>query len=681
MPPKTVDIPGLGSVDFPDTMSPDDINAASKRLYDEHNDPAAIAAGQAKKQAVLAAANKTPLPAQPKLSDEFTREKVVDRGLAGAAGEAKTFVGGLAGMLYGGAMALRHPEVTADNLGHAAVALGVGAYNKAAGAVADPVGTFNAVKDAPPPEWANDPEAIGGIAGAMGAMIVAHHAVGALKASPLGQAVGQGISNAVDKVPIVGPIRAAYKASKLSRMGVVPVGEASAMNPEGVASAIPKVSTANERMALLEAMKNKTERGMFAPEPAAATAATEAAPAAPSFTGPRLVDEPAATPSDVAKGYTRTHDLPEPVPHTPVKVNPAKAKEVADAYDALQHDPTNPKVQAAYKALTDETSAQFDHMTKTMGVKVEPWTGPGEPYKDSAAMRADATGNKHLFYKQTMPADLIPPDHPMMATDANGMRINDKFRAVHDYFGHAQGTNGFGPNGEENAFLEHQKMFSPDAQRALETETRGQNSWVNHGAHLRDVEGNLPGPGDPGYIHPSQRPFAPQKAALLPDSVATPPLTETPAQQFQRREQFKDRTTGAAGGSGAGIYGPKPSVYPMPTEPGVPPDVRKITAMRPTEGAPPAGMDMPRGAGTAKFAFEQPGNGDLYEITSGPNKGSHVSAGGLKAQGIPVPEKGTGNPTAQELHDLIGSRKMGSMKLADRKALMAQLLARVKGRP
>lgn len=39
MPDITVDIPGVGSVDFPDTMQPDAINAAAKRLHDEANPP------------------------------------------------------------------------------------------------------------------------------------------------------------------------------------------------------------------------------------------------------------------------------------------------------------------------------------------------------------------------------------------------------------------------------------------------------------------------------------------------------------------------------------------------------------------------------------------------------------------------------------------------------------------
>ena len=34
-----IDIPKVGQIDFPDTMSESEINAASKRLYDEANIP------------------------------------------------------------------------------------------------------------------------------------------------------------------------------------------------------------------------------------------------------------------------------------------------------------------------------------------------------------------------------------------------------------------------------------------------------------------------------------------------------------------------------------------------------------------------------------------------------------------------------------------------------------------
>jgi len=38
MPQQIIDIPGIGEVEFPDSMTPDQVSAASKRLYEEHSD-------------------------------------------------------------------------------------------------------------------------------------------------------------------------------------------------------------------------------------------------------------------------------------------------------------------------------------------------------------------------------------------------------------------------------------------------------------------------------------------------------------------------------------------------------------------------------------------------------------------------------------------------------------------
>jgi hypothetical protein len=54
-------------------------------------------------------------------------------------------------------------------------------------------------------------------------------------------------------------------------------------------------------------------------------------------------------------------------------------------------------------------------------------------------------------------------------------------------------------------------MFSPVAQKALTTETRGQNSWVNFGPQ------NFNEDGSKKNIPAADRPFAQQKVALLPE--------------------------------------------------------------------------------------------------------------------------------------------------------------------
>jgi hypothetical protein len=59
---------------------------------------------------------------------------------------------------------------------------------------------------------------------------------------------------------------------------------------------------------------------------------------------------------------------------------------------------------------------------------------------------------------------------------------NDAFRAVHDAFGHfGPGNPFFRAPGEERAWAEHSRMYSPDARGAMTSETRGQNSWLNFG--------------------------------------------------------------------------------------------------------------------------------------------------------------------------------------------------------
>jgi len=54
---------------------------------------------------------------------------------------------------------------------------------------------------------------------------------------------------------------------------------------------------------------------------------------------------------------------------------------------------------------------------------------------------------------------------------------------VHDYYGHCKDGFGMRADGEENAWRSHSAMFSPLARRAMTSETRGQNSWVNFGPH------------------------------------------------------------------------------------------------------------------------------------------------------------------------------------------------------
>jgi len=129
-------------------------------------------------------------------------------------------------------------------------------------------------------------------------------------------------------------------------------------------------------------------------------------------------------------------------------------------------------VEKSYAELIKEADAQF----QALPIKVEFHEGD-KNYENSAEMMDDVHNFGHLWVFKG------GDDHTLLGSktmDKNGLTANDKFRAVHDYFGHSIEGYQFGKDGEENAWIEHSKMFSPLAQIALSSETRGQNSFVNY---------------------------------------------------------------------------------------------------------------------------------------------------------------------------------------------------------
>lgn len=208
------------------------------------------------------------------------------------------------------------------------------------------------------------------------------------------------------------------------------------------------------------------------------------------------------------------------------RVDPLNSMRIADAYEQMEHDPFHPDVQRSYNALKHQTLQQWNHLHAN-GYTAEPWAQAGQPYSNSADLMRDLGENKHLYFFPTLgPTGAYgehgeePTDHPMLEPAGivrNGRHLvyNDLFRAVRDFYGHGANGYQFGPTGEENAWHKHKSMFSPEAVPALTSETRGQNSWVNFGRHLR-AYGAVPKPGDPQWVHPANRPYAQQKAGLLP---------------------------------------------------------------------------------------------------------------------------------------------------------------------
>ena len=210
------------------------------------------------------------------------------------------------------------------------------------------------------------------------------------------------------------------------------------------------------------------------------------------------------------------------------KIDPEFAIKVKDAYDALPVDDSkNPEVKAAYTKAAVEIDKQFQYLTKDLGIKVE--FIKDDPYKNSDEMYEDIINNKRLKVFQG------GEPHPFLgesSKDKNGFTANEKLRAVHDYFGHFVNRNQFGKVGEEAAWVDHSRMFSPEAQRAITTETRGQNSWVNFSG-INDAaiakmqkgnqlikEGNVTEGNKLIKEGQSEFKFAEQKVALMPKELS-----------------------------------------------------------------------------------------------------------------------------------------------------------------
>ncbi len=195
---------------------------------------------------------------------------------------------------------------------------------------------------------------------------------------------------------------------------------------------------------------------------------------------------------EIAAKYRQRHGVQSPgLSHLTAWSRP-HAQHMASVYEGLKSDPNHPDVKAAYQALNDEVKKQYD-ILREHGYDAE-YTVE-DPYHNSAEMMHDLATRKKIRVFKT-PAG----HHPLMSEEES-----DRFRFVHDVFGHAMHGHQFGPRGEDNAYRDHMSMFSPLARRAMATETRGQNSWVNAGPH--------------SHLPVTERPFAEQKVALWPEHL------------------------------------------------------------------------------------------------------------------------------------------------------------------
>jgi hypothetical protein len=259
--------------------------------------------------------------------------------------------------------------------------------------------------------------------------------------------------------------------------------------------------------------------------------------------GNRLFNKPIKAVSEIAnRYYQRIFGTERPRYFGSRGLDEARGKRLAQAFIDMKHNPNNPEVKASYEALAKETLDQYQAFLDA-GYTIE--INNEEPYASSQDMIEDLRNNKRIKIFSTESGfgskkitKKQRQDNPLLAKtefkDVNGkpLLVNDVFRAIHDFFGHAELGNSFGPKGEENAWNVHARMFSPLARRAMTTETRGQNSFVNFSGVNDKIEkdrdearrlreaGDLEGAKklvDKIYEEGS---FADQKIGLLPEEFS-----------------------------------------------------------------------------------------------------------------------------------------------------------------
>ncbi len=216
--------------------------------------------------------------------------------------------------------------------------------------------------------------------------------------------------------------------------------------------------------------------------------------------------------------------IPYDPPGTYVEADSVRGARIGDEYDKMldMNDPAassayKAEVQESYNALIDETMPQYQTIVDG-GYEIEFYPEGKSPYNSPWDAMQDLRHNKHLYIFPTEEGfgtlSAAQRAHPMLQDSGvvwKGRKVtyNDIFRAVHDFFGHYKEGVGFRADGEENAWRSHSAMYSDIARKAMTSETRGQNSWVNFGTHAKKNAG----------ASEADTIYADQKAGIMPDWV------------------------------------------------------------------------------------------------------------------------------------------------------------------
>lgn len=182
---------------------------------------------------------------------------------------------------------------------------------------------------------------------------------------------------------------------------------------------------------------------------------------------PKPVHQPVDFLQQGAKQYVASRGGTYHAPSPDLQNDPVRGVLRGRAYEAAPN--LDATAQRSYGAFRSDLSDQYNHLTghgpAGLGVKVE--VTPHDPYADPNEMRNDLAQNRRIKVFSTAATG----SHPVLSDEEN-----DRFRAVHDAYGHAAIGSSFSRHGEEQAYEHHSQMFSPEALPALRSEARGQNS-------------------------------------------------------------------------------------------------------------------------------------------------------------------------------------------------------------
>jgi ribosomal protein S18 acetylase RimI-like enzyme len=218
-----------------------------------------------------------------------------------------------------------------------------------------------------------------------------------------------------------------------------------------------------------------------------------------------------------ARAFNAHHGLGDPhgdVDYHRVRTHRGLLTDLAKAYDRMPED--DPEAHRHFAAMGREVDRQYEHMTNRMGIHVQ--VTDHDPYRDVHELREDVANNHRIKVLGTHATG----GHPFFSNEQN-----DRFRAVHDLFGHLGTGRDFDRHGEEAAFQAHARMFTPQARGALASETRAQN------AHLITTGR-----------------FGAQKIALMPKRLWHPGLAHMAASDPSWENDFHAIQRAASGSSG-----------------------------------------------------------------------------------------------------------------------------------